>query len=103
MPFSIRSLSSADRSIRLYPPARWAVLRTPHVDAGALRAFARGHSPSPGLDYWTSVGRQRTGDMQRAFSETTRPSGLRQTVSSVGTATYGRRRVSRPASILRWL
>ena len=56
-----------------------------------------------GLDYWTSVGRQRTGDMQRAFSETTRPSGLRQTVSSVGTATYGRRRVSRPASILRWL
>ena len=73
------------------------------ADAGALRAFARGHSPSPRLDYWTSVGRQRTGDMQRAFSETTRPSGLRQTVSSVGTATYGRRRVSRPASILRWL
>ena len=49
------------------------------------------------------VERRRTGDMQRAFSESTHPSGLKQIASSVGTATYGRRRASRPGSISRWL
>jgi transcriptional regulator GlxA family with amidase domain len=61
------------------------------------------HLPSRRLDCWTAVERRRTGDMRPAFSESTHPSALRQIVFSVGTATYGLRQASRPASILRWL
>src|SRR6476660_5006927 len=99
----VRSSSSADGSIRSYPLARGAVLWRPQADAGALRVSAQVHLPSRRLDCWTGVERRRTGDMQRAFSESTHPSGLKQIASSVGTATYGRQLASRPASILRWL
>ena len=91
-----------DRSARC-PPTRWAVLLRPRAEAGGLRASAPAHLPSRRLDCWTGVERRRTGDMQRGFSESIHPSGSRRIASSVGTATSGPRRASRPASISRWL
>ena len=74
-----------------------AVLLKPLAGAGGLRASAQAHLPWRRLDCWMDVERPRTGDMQRDFSENTRPSELRRIASSVGTLTFGRRRASRPA------
>jgi len=74
-----------------------AVLLKPLAGAGGLRASAQAHLPSRRLDCWMDVERPRTGDMQRDFSENTRPSELRRIAYSVGTLTFGRRRASRPA------